>query len=179
MGITASELGRRAGVSPSFLSEVERGRKSPSLATLDRLASELGVTRGALLPPPGTGLDAAGLPGRLTFARERAGLTQTRLAEMAGVTPGMVAQVESGAARPSLETLERLAGVLKVSPCHLLVDDPDLEAVLAGLTPEIRRALLDPDVQALLQSVVGLDRRCFVLVLEVVRAIRRHCSGDP
>lgn len=42
--ITLRELATRAGISPGFLSQVERGQANPSIATLRRLAEELGVT---------------------------------------------------------------------------------------------------------------------------------------
>lgn len=42
-------------------------------------------------------------------ARLRAGLTQAELAERAGTTQSAVARWETGRARPSLETLARLA----------------------------------------------------------------------
>lgn len=173
LGMTITQLAARAGISPSFLSEIERGRKSPSLAALDRLAAALRVARRALLPPPQVGLDSPGFSRRLAAARERKGLTQARLARLASVSPAELARIEGGEVRPSPETLESLAGVLGVSLNYLVRDESDPEAVLAGLSPDVRRALLDPEVQALLQSVVGLDRRCFLLVLDVVQALRR------
>lgn len=44
MKLSLRELARRAEVSPSFLSEIETGRRFPSDAVLERLASELGVS---------------------------------------------------------------------------------------------------------------------------------------
>ena len=41
--------------------------------------------------------------------RSRAGLTQTQLARKMGTTQPVVARLESGRARPSMRTLERLA----------------------------------------------------------------------
>ena len=78
--------------------------------------------------------DAPGLPARLRAARERAGLTQEGLAEAAGVSTGLIGQLESAATLPSLPTIERLARALGVSPCHLLVDDPDLQRVTESLS---------------------------------------------
>ena len=43
-------------------------------------------------------------------ARRRAGLTQLQLARKMGTTQPVVARLESGSTRPSLRTLERLAG---------------------------------------------------------------------
>lgn len=53
---------------------------------------------------------------RLRTARELAGLSQTRLAREAGLTPAAISQFESGAARPSPETTGVLARVLAVPP---------------------------------------------------------------
>jgi len=44
-----SELAKRAGVSASFLSLVERGMREPGIGVLRRLASELHVPVGVLL----------------------------------------------------------------------------------------------------------------------------------
>ena len=43
-GISLRELGRRAEVSPSFLSEIEGGSSYPSECALERLAMELRVS---------------------------------------------------------------------------------------------------------------------------------------
>lgn len=42
--VSLREMARRAGCAPSFLSQVEKGRSSPSLATLDRLARAFDLT---------------------------------------------------------------------------------------------------------------------------------------
>src|SRR5918911_2930340 len=43
-GYSMRQLARRAGVSPSLISEVERGRVEPSISVLKRLASVLDTT---------------------------------------------------------------------------------------------------------------------------------------
>jgi transcriptional regulator with XRE-family HTH domain len=48
-------LAARCGVSQPFLSEVERGMATPSIATLYRIATALGLTPSALLPRSGPG----------------------------------------------------------------------------------------------------------------------------
>jgi len=156
--LTLTNLAMVTGLSASYLSEIERGKKTPSLTTLDRLAAGLGVTRDTLVPPPEARLDAPGLPARLRAARERAGLTQEGLAEAAGVSTGLIGQLESAATLPSLPTIERLARALGVSPCHLLVDDPDLQRVLAELGPAMRVAIADPLVQSLLRTAAKLNQ---------------------
>ena len=52
--------------------------------------------------------------------REARGLTQSELAEKAGVTREYIARLEAGRYDPSLSTIERLAKALKVKPAALL-----------------------------------------------------------
>ncbi len=40
MGFTQGELARRIGVSTSFVTEMEKGRKAPSFATIEKIAAE-------------------------------------------------------------------------------------------------------------------------------------------
>ncbi|MBF0331958.1 MAG: helix-turn-helix transcriptional regulator [Candidatus Omnitrophica bacterium] len=47
--LTLRELAKDVGVSSSFLSQVEQGKASPSLATLKSIANELQTTVGALI----------------------------------------------------------------------------------------------------------------------------------
>ena len=48
-GLSLRALAARSGVSPSMISDIERGAKSPTVATLARLAQALGVGAAALL----------------------------------------------------------------------------------------------------------------------------------
>jgi transcriptional regulator with XRE-family HTH domain len=48
-GLTLREIAAEAGVTGSFLSQLEHGRTQPSLVTLRRLAQALGVTLGSFL----------------------------------------------------------------------------------------------------------------------------------
>ena len=51
--LTLRELAKDVGVSPSFLSQVEQGKASPSLATLKSIATELQTTVGRLIDDDG------------------------------------------------------------------------------------------------------------------------------
>lgn len=62
-GLTLKQLAERAGLSLSYVSDLEHGRSRPSLATLERLAAALGVSRAELL-----GEDPAE-PGPAVFAK--------------------------------------------------------------------------------------------------------------
>jgi transcriptional regulator with XRE-family HTH domain len=51
-GLTLKEVADNAGCSESLLSKIENGRATPSLKTLQRLASALGLTVGRLFAQP-------------------------------------------------------------------------------------------------------------------------------
>ena len=53
--LTQEELAHRAGIHRTYLSDIERGSRNPSLVNLDRLAGALGLTQAELfghLGPP-------------------------------------------------------------------------------------------------------------------------------
>ncbi|MEU2039694.1 helix-turn-helix domain-containing protein [Nocardia niwae] len=78
---TLVETARRAGISPQYLSEVERGRKEPSSEMIAALAGSLGTTLGEL-----TGQVADQLQARRRIALLRAprsGAGPTLLASVA------------------------------------------------------------------------------------------------
>lgn len=56
----------------------------------------------------------------LRGARERAWMTQARLAALAGLTPDWISQYETGRRKPSMDNLVRLADALRVSTDSLL-----------------------------------------------------------
>lgn len=49
--MTQEQLAEAAGLHPTFISNVERGYRVPSVPTLLRLARSLGVSPGALVDP--------------------------------------------------------------------------------------------------------------------------------
>jgi len=53
LGISLREIARRIGVSPSLISQIERDKVNPSVATLYALASELGLSMGDLFATDG------------------------------------------------------------------------------------------------------------------------------
>jgi transcriptional regulator with XRE-family HTH domain len=60
---------------------------------------------------------------KLKEARERAGLSQNKLAQQVGMTGDNISRLERGKQEPHLSTLEKLAQALDVAP-EDLVDDP-------------------------------------------------------
>lgn len=48
-GLSQSELARRTGMTPSYICDLERGRRKPNLGTLAPLAAALGVSPSTLI----------------------------------------------------------------------------------------------------------------------------------
>ncbi|MBX5470574.1 MAG: cupin domain-containing protein [Thermoleophilaceae bacterium] len=55
LGLSIRELARRLSVSPSLISQIERGKATPSVGTLYAITSELGISLDALFSEPGDG----------------------------------------------------------------------------------------------------------------------------
>jgi transcriptional regulator with XRE-family HTH domain len=55
LGLSMSDLARKIGVSPSMVSQIEKGRTLPSVATLFSLAAALGATVDTFFSAPDTG----------------------------------------------------------------------------------------------------------------------------
>ena len=94
---------------------------------------------------------------RVRQAREAAGLTQERFAELIGISPQNVSCVERGLAGVSLTVLRRMCEILRVSSDLLLMGDlgdndvETLAARLRQLPPEQFRV-----VQEILNRVLEL-----------------------
>ena len=101
---------------------------------------------------------------RVRRAREAAGLTQERFAELIGVSPQNVSCVERGLAGVSLTVLRRMCQILRVSSDALLLDRPgggDAEALarrLEQLPPEQFR-LVQEIVNHVLELTALTDRQ--------------------
>jgi transcriptional regulator with XRE-family HTH domain len=50
LGLTGAQLAARAGMAPSAVSQIETGKRTPSSASVAKLAEGLGVEAGALFP---------------------------------------------------------------------------------------------------------------------------------
>jgi transcriptional regulator with XRE-family HTH domain len=64
---------------------------------------------------------------KLRKVRQKAGLSQEKLAELAGLHRTYVSSVERGRRNISLENVQRLAGALGVSMAELMPDRSDVK----------------------------------------------------
>lgn len=65
---------------------------------------------------------ASAIARNVKTLRGSSGLSQTRLAELAGLSQTWISRLESGDVNPTLETLERLAQAFGRAPADLLKD---------------------------------------------------------
>jgi transcriptional regulator with XRE-family HTH domain len=114
-GLTLSELARRSGVGKATLSELEAGRRNPTLETLYALTTALRVPLSAVLQPPPGGTSSA-ISGvsvdAVLVTRFEAAAVTTEIYRMA-IRPGPV-QHSAAHAPGTIEHLVVLAGTAVV-----------------------------------------------------------------
>jgi transcriptional regulator with XRE-family HTH domain len=167
-GLTLETVAQEVEISASYLSQIERDLTPPAVATLRRLADLLQVTPGQLLPPRRP--DALG--AKLKTLRSNLGLSRAEVAQRAGVSVSLIAQIENGRTHPSLETLQRVSDVLGISPCYLIVENPGLEQMLATMSPELRELLTQPEVQSVLRMVCTFSPKEFTFLLHLIQLLK-------
>ncbi|WP_244136149.1 MULTISPECIES: helix-turn-helix transcriptional regulator [unclassified Burkholderia] len=127
----------------AYVSGIERGSINIRLDNIGKLASALevhaarflGVVDGDKVSPV-TCVDLRSEVTRhVREFRKFAGISQERLAEVAGFHRTYVGNVERGIANLSLDDLEALASVLKVDPAQLLDDESAVPDAGNGIDP--------------------------------------------
>ena len=122
--ITPSALGPKVGLDVHVAANIEAGQRIPTVGTVARLASALGVSAGWLaygLGQQHVSGDLSmtdGMGARLASARTVRGETKASLARAVGLSPSTVADIENGA-QTGVDVLESLAKALGVSPAWL------------------------------------------------------------
>lgn len=165
--LSLQELADNAGISVSYLSEIERGTVFPALGTLKRIAGGLNISPAALMG------QECSLGRKLKTTREEHGLTQVQLANLAGVTAGLVGQIEQGKVQPSLKTLEKLAGAIGVSPCYFITEPGVVEQMLGLMKPELLDLLMQPKVQSVLKMISNLNEKELQFILNFIQLFKR------
>lgn len=170
-GISLEDMGHHLGLSLSYLSEVERGRRVPSLESLHHICRFFNIPV-SLLVTSSSKVRVTGEKIRLN--RETKGISQKHLAQMAGLSSGLVSQLEAAKVQPSLKTIESIANALDVSVCYLILEQEDVEGYLAAVTPEMREMLYDPRVQMLIGHVCALPEEDIRLVFDFIKMLKER-----
>lgn len=148
-GMSLSELARRAGIGKGTLSELESGRRNPTLETLYALTTALKV-------PLSTALHDPALPAEISGRAVDAVLTERFESEDA-VAETYRVRIRAGATQESTahtpgttEHLVVLAGTARVGPSHAPTTvGPGSHATWPADAPHLYTAL-DQDVDAVL-----------------------------
>ena len=112
--------------------------------------------------PPKRPLDHQ--PEAVTYAREQAGLTQTQLAEMCGVTRSLICEIEAGTRNATPAMIRKLAAALN---CPRVILERKREPEASPTTaetvpePEVRgdERTIQADLPELRDAVVGRSGR--------------------
>jgi transcriptional regulator with XRE-family HTH domain len=123
---------------------------SADLPQLERIAEALNVTVRYFLEPNNR---VSELGARLRRAREKQGLSVVALAERAGVSPGLISQIENNQTTPLLDTLEKIAHALGTSVSYFFMPHEDISDLVSSLGPDVVELLGDPQVQSVLRAV--------------------------
>ena len=129
--------------------ESENGQPNMSLDTLNRAAKTLGVLPWVLgvlrlpdeeltamirkIPRMEQGAEGGQIGSNIVLLRKRQKLTQKQLAQMAGVSPARLRDIEHGCANTTILVLERIAGALGVPLLALSVLTVSEEDILAAV----------------------------------------------
>ena len=171
--LSIEELNELTGISVDLIKAYEEGTVDPDLDTLDKLAEALNVTVRYFLEKS---TETLSVGQRVRREREKRGLTGVMLADKAGVSPGMVSQIENDQSEPSLDTLEKVANALGVSVCYFLLEHEDVENLISSLNADVLTLLGDPRVQAVLRAVRDFDAGDLKYILNYIQFFKRNRS---
>ena len=90
----------------------------------------------------------------IQIARENAGYTQEQLSELVGLTPNHLSAIERGVSGASLEVLEKLCLLLKVSADRLMFGQTQIDDESVMLARQISN--LKPKQKALVQKNIAI-----------------------
>ncbi|NLG78888.1 MAG: helix-turn-helix transcriptional regulator [Firmicutes bacterium] len=173
-GMTLREVASAAGISSTYLSEIERGNVQPAVSVLKQLARVLHVPLSTFMSPA----ERKGFLGeKLRRLREKLGMTQAEVAAKAGVSAALIGQIELGRVSPSLKTINKIASALGVSPCYLVLDSEGIDELIPAMSKELRDLLQDPNVQMLLSAVCTLNEREMRFIFEIIALLKRSGLG--
>ncbi|GAW91714.1 helix-turn-helix domain-containing protein [Calderihabitans maritimus] len=179
-GLSLEELAKMSGVGQETIRAIEAGEKEAELEDLERLADALTVTVRYFLDRPAT---SKSIGARIKSIREERGKTVAGLAEEIGVSPGLITQIEKDQTLPSFDTLEKIADALDMPVCYFLLEQQDVEDLLASLGPDVLQMLGDPRVQGVLRAVKDLTEGELKFILNLIHFFKKQrkllTAGSP
>ena len=117
---------------------------------------------------------------RISTARERKGISQSRLSELLGVTRGTITRWENDTRTPDEETKREIADALGVSVSYLMGEPQDARLIPVDPASQIRIPLLDMNTTACAGAGNGLDHADFGLCRRLGHGRgQRHAGEHP
>jgi len=168
--LSQAELAEKVGISTTYLCQIEKGNVTPSLETLKAIAEALGVSPQDIMETP------CHIGCRIKKVRQERGITQAELARKAGVSTGLIGQIESGKVEPSIKTLEKIASALSLSPCYFVVSDDELTSLLKPMNPELKELLVNPKVKPVLELLADCTSDEINFILRFIQ-IYKECHN--
>lgn len=107
------------------------------------------------LEPSSTTLTAS-LAQNLAARRKALGWTQEYLAQHLDVDTETISRFERGVTIPSIKTLEKLAGLLSVTACELLAQEPPTAATNTEVIARFLETLPEADQAYVMETVRSL-----------------------
>jgi transcriptional regulator with XRE-family HTH domain len=123
-GLTRNVVVQRMGGGQTAAREIESGERVPTVGSVTRIASVLGVSAGWLgygigeQQTDGSAATTDGMGARIAAVRIERGLTKAALARLVDLSPSSFAKIENGG-QTGVDVLEALAKALGVSPAWL------------------------------------------------------------
>ncbi len=170
-GISVEELAEISDLPEELIHKFESEEVEPDYEQLERLAEALNFTvtyfteKSQYKTSIGT---------RLKQIRESQGLTVASLADKAGVSVGLISQIESNYTIPSLDTLEKIADNLGTTLHYFLMEHEKVETLLSSLGPDVLELLSDHKVQSVLRSISDYNSNELRYVLNYLQFFNRN-----
>jgi len=166
--MSLSELAEKAGISSSYLCQIENGKVMPALSTLKSIAKALDVQPECLMAV------TSFVGYKLKKIRSERNITQAQLAEKAGVSAGLIGQIESGKVEPSIKTLEKIAAALSISPCIFVSEEDEVSSLIKTMNPSVRELLKDAKVRSVLELLADCSAEEFSFILKFIQLYKEH-----
>jgi transcriptional regulator with XRE-family HTH domain len=164
--MTLTQLAEKVEISPAYLCQIENNKVIPALSTLKKIAKALHIKVDELMTPIGH------VGYKLKKVRLERNLSQSTLAKKAGVSTGLIGQIESGKVEPSIKTLEKIASAISISPCYFVADDDEVASLLKPMNPELKILLSDPKVRPVLELLADCSTEEFSFILKFIQLFK-------
>lgn len=163
-GLSIGELAEISDIPEEAIRKIEQGKAIPTTREVKKLSEALNHPLGEPIKPEESSLFAH-LGQRVRKIRHEQGLGVKELAERAGVSPGLISQIEHGQSIPLLETLEKIAKCLHVPLADFFIEKQDVAKLLQNLDDHNLETICDPKVQMLLGALRDCNGQEFLFIL--------------